>query len=67
MSMKSSAPLLAYLTLFSGGMPMSNRIKRVDNSRKVPPMPNGMKKWDIDGVIVFAATKKAAIKKANKK
>lgn len=66
MSMKNSFSLLAAMALMSGEHMMSYKT-REQYTRKTAPMPNGMKEWDIDGVIVFAATKKAAIKKANKK
>ena len=45
-----------------------NKIKPQDISvkRPTPPLPKGMKWFDIDGVQVQAVTKKSAIKKAKK-
>lgn len=66
MSMKKQALLLGML-MATGGMPNMYSSRRISSTTpKKAPIPPGMKEWNINGQKVMAATKKAAIKKANK-
>ena len=60
MSMMASAGTTTY---------MPPHIRRFDPKKPIrkptPPLPKGMKDWNIDGYHVQAVTKKAAIKKVN--
>jgi hypothetical protein len=64
--------LLAGMAMSNHFMYGSNAVQEVDIKKlskkpPKPPIPNGMKEWNINGVTVWAATKKAAIKKSFKK
>lgn len=68
MSMKSSLlSMLVLSAMVAGDKNVFSQGKHTAATVPVvPPRPKGLKKWNINGVEVWAATKKAAIKKANK-
>lgn len=69
--MKSIKGLMAaYMLMGMGGFssrPLNKDPRDIDTTPKTPPMPPGMKEWNINGKTVYAVTKKAAMKKAGVK